>query len=455
MEVNKSIFKAYDIRGVYPETLNEELSYKIGQAYAKFLKNETLKDKLSIVVASDMRLSGPSLKNSLIKGLIDSGVNVVDIGLSSTPSFYFAVAYYSFDGGLQVSASHNPAEHNGYKMVRENAIPISGDSGIYEIRDIVIEDKFELSKIKGKISSLDNVLEDEIKAQSNEINISEIKPFKIVVDTANSMGIYDIEIMFKNLPCTLIKLNEKLDGTFPNHEPDPLKSENLEQLSKAVIHNNADLGIASDGDADRYFFVDNKGVPLKPEILRGIMAMIELKEHPGSKIAYDIRPGRITKDLILEAGGIPVVTKVGHSLIKEQMLKSNIIFGGESSGHFFYKFDFGTFEAPMTLVLKFLVYLSKQNKSLSEIIKKYDIYAHSGEINSKVEDKEYKINELAEKFKDAINISYLDGITIEYENYWFNVRPSNTESLLRLNLEANSNELMEQKRDEVLNIIRK
>ena len=259
--------------------------------------------------------------------------------------------------------------------------------------------------------------------------------------------------MFKNLKCNLIILNEKLDGTFPIHQPDPLAEENLKMLQKAVLENKADLGIGPDGDGDRYFFIDEKGEIVRQEILRGIMAQIALKENPGATVCYDIRPGRITKDMIEEAGGKASVTRVGHSLIKEQMLKENAVFGGESSGHYFYKFMYGTFEAPIVLTLKFLEYLSEQNIPLSEVIAPYRKYFHSGEINTKVPDVKAKIEEIKQKYSDGQQ-SFLDGITIEYPDYWFNVRPSNTEPLLRLNLEARSKELMDQKRDEVLSVMK-
>ena len=382
-------------------------------------------------------------------------MDVIDVGLVTTPTFYFAVAYYGFIGGMQVSASHNPKEYNGFKMVRAKAVPVSGEQGIYEMRDIIISGNFPISGKKGVVTKKDGVIDEEVEEQIKDknIDINKIKPFKIVVDTANAMAILDIKAMFKSLKCDLILLNSELDGSFPVHQPDPLDEKNLEILKKSVVQNNADLGIGPDGDGDRYFFIDGKGEVIRQEILRGIMAQIALKENPGKTVCYDIRPGRITKDMIEAVGGKASVTRVGHSLIKEQMIKENAIFGGESSGHYFYKFPYGTFEAPIVLTLKFLEYLSLQNKPVSEVIAPYKVYFHSGEINSEVAEKEEKIKEIAQKYADA-TISYLDGITVEYPDFWFNVRPSNTESLLRLNLEAKSKELMEQKRDEVLDFIR-
>jgi len=453
-KVEPSIFKAYDIRGIYPTQLDEEIAYRIGRAYSEIIKEENPGKDINIVVGHDMRISTQSLKGQLIKGLLDSGVNVSEIGLASTPTFYFAVAYYGFDGGIQVSASHNPKEYNGFKITRARAIPLSGDSGMYRLRDLVIENKFESIQKKGVLSKKENVLDDLLKEQMKNIEVEKIKPFRIVVDPANAMGIVDVEAMFKNTKIQLIKLNWELDGNFPAHQSDPLQEENLIPAQKAVIENRADLGIVPDGDADRYFFIDEKGEIVRQEIIRGIMAQIALKENPGAAVCYDIRPGRITKDMIEEVGGKASVTKVGHSLIKEQMIKENAVFGGESSGHYFYKFNYGTFESPVKFVLKFLEFVSKQNKPLSQIIAPYKKYFHSGEINTKVEDVNKKIKEIEEKYQDAKSISHLDGVTIEYEDFWFNVRPSNTEPLLRLNLEARSKELMENKRDEVLELMK-
>jgi phosphomannomutase len=453
MNVDTSIFKAYDIRGIYPSQINEEVAEKTARAYARLILEENPGKKLTVVVGRDMRLSSPSLSEAVIKGLTESGVNVVDTGLVSTPTFYFAVAFYGYDGGLQVSASHNPKEYNGLKVTRKAAIPVSLESGLDKMRDWVVEDNFENTAEKGIITVKKNILEDVVKEESKGIDISSIKPLNIVVDAANSMGALDIEAIFENLPVKLIKINFDLDGTFPNHAPDPLVEENLKQLQEAVIKYHADLGIAPDGDGDRYFVVDEKGENIRQEILRGIMARISLEENPGATVAYDIRPGRITKDMIEEAGGKAIVTRVGHSLIKEAMLKNNAVFGGESSGHYFYKFPYGTFEAPTSLILRFLNFISKENKPLSEIVKPLKRYYHSGEINSKVTDSKVKLEELKSRFSDA-KINDLDGITFEYPDYWFNVRPSNTEPLLRLNLEAKTKELMEARRDEVVEFIR-
>jgi len=321
------------------------------------------------------------------------------------------------------------------------------------MRDLIIKDTIEDSENKGKVIKKGGIVEEEVKVQSKDIEISKIKQFKIVADAGNGMGALDLNAVFNLLHCNLYRLNFELDGTFPVHVPDPLKEENLEMVKNEVLKQNADLGIATDGDGDRWFFIDEKGETVPQPILRGLMAQIELKSNPGATVCYDIRPGRITREMIEESGGHASVTKVGHSLIKKQMIEEGAIFGGESSGHYFYKLPYGTFEAPIKLLLKFLTYISDQGKSVSEIITPYNKYFHSGEINSEVGNKEAKMKLIEEKYSDG-TISKLDGISIEFADYWFNVRPSNTESLLRFQVEAKSEKLMKKKRDEILKLIR-
>ena len=421
-KILKRIFKAYDVRGIYPDELDEETAYKIGRAYVTLLQKGNKSKKLTLVAASDMRISSPQLKESLIKGLTDQGADIVDIGLVSTPTFYFAVAYYGYDGGIQVSASHNPKDYNGFKFVRNQAIPVSKDTGIYKIRELVEKNKFSVAE-KGKIIKRKNVLDDQLDHDLKYAKIKKIKSFKVVADPGNAMGAQYIDAIFSKLSCQLIRINFELDGTFPAHQADPFKEENIVDIKKKVLEEKADLGIATDGDGDRIFFIDEKGETVAPQILRGLLAKIFLREKPGETICYDIRPGRITRDMIIENGGRPVVTRVGHSLIKEKMREVNAYFAGESSGHFFLRFEDGCYEAPIVVILKILEELSESGKTFSELIKPYKRYFHSGEINSEIEDKEGKIRELAELFNDSKNINYLDGITIEYDDFWFNVRP--------------------------------
>ncbi|MCK5332291.1 phosphomannomutase/phosphoglucomutase [Candidatus Parcubacteria bacterium] len=451
--IDELIFKAYDIRGIYPSQIDEKTAFNIGRGYATFILQDNPKAK-NIVVGSDMRESSPALKREVIRGLTKSGLNVIDVGLVSTPTFYFAVGYYGYDGGIQVSASHNPKEYNGFKMVKGKAYPLSKNNGIFEIRDYILADSLIESNKEGIVTKRNHVLQDLAIEQLKDIDISKISKFKIVIDAANSMGALDMTEFFRSVPADLIKVNFDLDGSFPSHEADPLKEENLELLKQKVIETGADFGISPDGDGDRYFFVDEKGNVLRQEILRGIMAQIEIAENPGAVVCYDIRPGRITRDIIEQAGGKAVVTPVGHSLIKEIMIENKAEFGGESSGHYFYKKSYGYFEMPFILVAKFLQFISKQDISFSQIIAPYKKYFHSGEINFKVSDVQEKMKEIEKTYNDS-EINKLDGITIEYPNWWFNIRGSNTEPVVRLNLEARTKEIMEEKVREVSEILRK
>ncbi len=453
--MNPNIFKAYDIRGIYGTDFDEELAYRLGLAYSQLRKGELpAKNELEIVVGCDMRLSSPMLKEKLIAGLCAGGVNVIDIGLASTPTFYFAVAHYNYDGGVLISASHNPKEYNGFKLVRERALPISKDSGIFVLRDLVIENNFSKATTPGKVTTKVGVLPDQIKHDLTYANLAEIKNFKIVIDPANAMGAQYFDELFKHLPqLEIVKMNWELDGTFPAHEADPFKKENVQALCAKVLSEKADLGISTDGDGDRIFFIDNSGVALDPGVTRAILCKIFLDENPGAKIAYDIRPGRITRDTIVENGGVPIVTRVGHSLIKEQAIKEGAVFAGESSGHFFLNMPEGCYEVPMIVTLKILAELSKSDLSFAQYAKAYERYFHSGEINTKVENGAGKIEQIKLKYSDGVQ-NELDGISIEYPDFWFNVRSSNTEPLLRLTVEARTNELMEQKRDELIEIIK-
>lgn len=448
-----SIYKAYDIRGIYPDELNEELAKKIAQAFAVMRKKELNKEQITLVVGADMRLSSPSLKKQVIEGLFESGVRVIDIDLVSTPTFYFAVSYFGYDGGLMVSASHNPAQYNGIKLVREGAKPFGQGNGMEELQKIVEQNEFVISENKGNVILKEEMLFTQTKEEEKFADLKKIKSMKIVADAANAMGAQYLSELFADLPqIELIKMNFDLDGTFPSHEADPFKDENIADLKKRVLQEKADLGIATDGDGDRIFFIDNKGELVEPSIIRGIMAELFLRDNPGSTICYDIRPGKITRDMIEQNGGVPSVTRVGHSLIKKQMIETGAVFGGESSGHFFVKFPYGVFEAPMVVTLKLLQELSEKNISLADYTEPLKKYFHSGEINFKVADKNAVMQKLKEKFADA-EISDLDGLTFEYPDFWFNVRASNTESLLRLNLEGINKKIVENKLGEIKKII--
>lgn len=450
MIIDPTVFKAYDIRGVYPDNISPELAYKLGQSYAEYIK-----PKGEVVVGNDVRIHSEELKNKVAEGLMDSGVNVVDIGLISTDMYYFAVGNYGFAGGVQSSASHNPPEFHGFKMIREKVIPISLEEGISQMRDLIQKDDFKTSPTKGKLRKL-NIEDDYVNYTLGWLKKKSFKPLKVVINANFGYA----GVMFKKiveagkLPITIIGLNENPDGTFPKGRPDPFVPENRIEFSELVKSSGADFGIAWDADADRIFFCADGGEFLEPYFLNTVLIKQMLKKFPGEKIVYDPRYTWALIDTVKENGGTPVICRVGHSYIKAKMREENALYATESSGHTYFR-DFWYADNGMIPAMQVLEFLSENNTTLSEAIKpvmtKYFI---SGEINSEVADKGGKMKELTEKYKDG-TLDTLDGISIEYSDYRFNVRPSNTESLLRLNVEAKSKEIMEQKRDELLAIIRR
>ncbi len=455
LPINQKIFKAYDIRGIYGEDFDNELAYRLGLAFIELRKSDpdyTNGQAFNIAVGRDMRISSPLLKENLIRGLQDGGANVLDLGLVATPTFYFAVGKNNCDGGIMISASHNPKQWNGFKLVRSKGVPISGETGIEFLKDKILENKFIPAKVRGQVTLKEDSLAEEIAYTLKRTDINKIKPLKIVADAANGMGATYLKKLFEHLPTTLIPLNFDLDGSFPAHEADPLKEENLEQLKKTVAGHQADLGIATDGDGDRIFFVDNQGKTINPAIVRGLLAKLFLKEKPGAKIGYDVRPGKITADLITENGGQAIITRVGHSLIKEQMLKEDIYFAGESSGHFYLNTELGCFEYPSTIILKLLTDFSEANLPIANYVSEYQKYFASGEINRTVSNKDEVLKKIEDKFSDG-NINKLDGVSVSYPDFWFNVRASNTEDIVRLNLEAVNTEIMKAKTEEILKLM--
>lgn len=452
MGINKNIFKAYDIRGKYPDEINEESAYKIGRAFIVFLKekNKFRDSKLNLVVGRDMRLSSPALFKALIEGIAIEGANIINIGLATTPMLYFAVAHYNFDGGINVTGSHIPKDYNGFKFVREKAIPVSEDTGLREIEELAMQDRFEQNK-PGEILTK-NILNDYVNHSLIFSDTDLIKGLKIVIDTGNGMGGLVIDNLFEKLKCNITPLYFELDGSFPNHAPDPLVPENLIDLQKKVLEINADLGIALDGDADRVVFVDEKGKVVTADLITALIAKLLLRQNSGEKIIYDLRSSWVVKEEIEKAGGVPVIYRVGHSFIKEKMRKENILFAGELSGHYYLRENY-FIESPLIVILKILEDISAENKPFSKIIQPLKRYFASGEINFQVEDKKKKIGEIEEAYRDAKNTYHLDGLSIEYDDWWFNLRPSNTENLLRLNLEAKTKELMEKKKKGIIRII--
>ena len=445
--VNPKIFKAYDIRGIYPEQINGDIAYLVGRAFVKFLK----KEKTNIVVGRDARLSTPELFKGLVKGITDQGANVIDIGFSITPMVYFATAHFKLDGGIQVTASHNPSQYNGFKMVRENAVPIGGHSGIKEIQEMVIKGNFETKK-KGEAQKKE-ILSDYAKFNLKDFDLGKIKNFKIVVDTANAVpGIVAPEF-FKKIDCKTYYLYSKLDGNFPNHSPDPIIKENLKGLQKEILNRGADLGIAFDGDGDRIIFVDEKGKIISGDLISAFIVTKLLKEKPGEKILCDIRSSALVQMAIKEAGGRVVIGRVGHSFIKERMRKENILFQGELNGHYYLR-DHYFSEVPFFIIFKVLQELAESKKSLSELVEPFIKYFYSGEMNFEVEGKEGILKLLEKKYNKG-KVLKIDGLRVDFKDWWFNARPSNTEPVLRLVVEANTEKLMEEKKQELVRLITK
>ncbi len=454
MHVESSIFKAYDIRGTYPDHLNEESAYAIGRGIATLFIQENPGKTLTLGVGGDMRKHTAVLREQLIKGLTDTGIHVVDLGLVSTPTYYFGVAYNGYDGGVQITASHNGKEYNGFKVVRKHAVALGGKTGIEAIRDIILNDAFSpIVETPATVTSQEGTTQKAVAEYIAYAKGFAPKPLKVVIDPAHAMGIVDCDMLFPHSKCEVVKMNFELDGDFPAHEADPLKPENTVDLQAKVVAEGADLGISFDGDADRVFIIDEKGERLPSPILYTILAHIEHEENPGQPLAYEIRLGNLVEE---EFKHVHLVqTPVGHSLIKGEMLKQDALFGGEISGHYFFKTPWGTFEAPILLIIKFLNWLSSQDQPLSYLAAQYKRYISSGEINTKVASREevnQKVAEITEKYQDGKQIK-IDGIKVSYPTYWFSVRASNTEPLIRLIVEAKDQAVMEAKRDELLKII--
>lgn len=447
MQINPNIFKAYDIRGIYPTDLNEEEIYKIGRAIASFTKAK------AIVVGRDCRLSSDALEKKLIEGIIDQGANVIRIGRSSTPMMYFASGKLDVDAGIIITASHNPAEWNGLKLCWKNAVPIGEGAGMEDIKNLSLKNDFIDAEMKGKILTDKNLKQIYLDYISNFFDAEKATGKKIIIDFANAMGIIDKPIYekFSNY-LNPIFLYDNLDGSFPNHEANPLKVETLKVLQKKVVEEKADLGIAYDGDADRIGFIDELGNCIPMDFITALIAKEVLKKHPGGLVLADLRSSNSVSEYIKNAGGRVDLCRVGHSLIKRQMREEGAIFAGELSGHYYFeennKAELATLAAIMLINL-----MNKSGKKISELADELKIYYHSGEINSDVEDKNKILDLLKEKYANG-KLNELDGIRIDYDDWWLNVRPSNTEPKLRLNLEARTEELMKEKRDEVLKIIR-
>ena len=445
MEFDKSIFKAYDIRGTYPDQVNSDIAYRIGNALGVYLKPKT------IAVGRDMRLSSNELHDALVKGIIDAGVDVVDLGLVSTDGLYFAVGKFEYDGGVMITASHNPKEYNGFKICRDGALPLSGQEGLDKIKEAIENDEVKKAPDRGNIARMD-IAEEYAEHCLSFIDKSVIKPFKVVIDAGNGMAGTTLPPALDKLPIEYIPLYFEPDGNFPNHPASPIELENLVDLQRKIVEENADFGAAFDGDADRMFLVDKFGNQVGGDMVTAMVADNLLEKNPGETVLYNIICSRAVPQLIEKKGGQAIRTRVGHAFIKPLMKKHNAIFGGEHSGHFYFR-DNWFADSGLIAFLVCLELLSKSGQPLHEKIEAIDPYFRSGEINSKVTSAREKLELVSSNFADGKQDTS-DGLTVEYDDFWFNLRPSNTEPLIRLNIEANSKDILKKRTDELLNLVR-
>jgi phosphomannomutase len=446
--LDPSVFKAYDVRGVYPTQLDEEGAYRVARAYADHFEPR------AVAVGHDMRVSSPSVSDAVVNGIVDAGADVVELGLIGTEMMYHAVTELALDGGICVTASHNPKEYTGMKIVRRGALPVGGDSGLAEIRARA-EQGFGDVASRGACRSED-VWQSFVEKVLSFVDVEAIRPLRVVVDAANGMaGVMLPPVLERLAQLDVVRCYFEPDGSFPNHEPNPLLPENREFIVAKVKEEAADIGVAYDGDADRCFFVDDTGEFVPGDFVTALLAESVLAKAPGQKVIYDVRASRAVPETIERAGGIPLINRVGHAFIKQRMRAEDAIFAGEVSAHYYFR-DFSQADTGVVPFLVMLELLSRRAAKLSELLRPYrDRFFLTGEINTPVSDVPLKLQELKERYAaEGARITHLDGISIDFADWHFNVRPSNTEPLLRLNLEALSRSLMEEKRDEVLGVIR-
>jgi phosphomannomutase len=444
--LDPAVFKAYDVRGVHPTELDEEGAYRIGRAYVEEFEPRT------VAVGRDMRVSSPAMARAVVEGAADGGADVVDIGMVGTEMLYFAVGELGLDGGVTVTASHNPKQFTGMKIVRRGALPVGGDSGLQEVKARALAGFGEPGR-RGEIREED-VWPAYRERVLSFIDVGAVKPLRVVIDAANGMAGAMLPPVLERLPVEARAFYFDPDGTFPNHEPNPLLPENREFIVAETLKEAADLGVAFDGDADRCFFVDDTGEFVPGDFVTALLAETILEKEPGAKIIYDVRASWAVPDKVRAAGGVPLVNRVGHAFIKQRMRQEDAAFAGEVSGHYYFR-DFSQADSGVIPFLLMLELISKRGRKLSELLAPYrGRYFISGELNTPVADVPLKLQELKERFGPEGTVEHLDGISVIAEDWHFNVRPSNTESLLRLNLEARSRELMERKRDDVLAVIR-
>ena len=444
--LDPKVFKAYDVRGLYRAELDEEGARAIGRAYVEQFSPR------QIAVGRDMRLSSPTMATALIEGAAAAGAEVLDIGLVGTEMVYFAVGDLGLDGGVMVTASHNPKDYTGMKIVRAGALPVGGDSGLLEVRDRALAESSG-SMRSASIRTLD-VWPAFVERVLSFIDPDALRPLKVVIDAANGMAGAMLPPVLEHLPIEPVACYFEPDGSFPNHEPNPLLPENREFIVRKTLEEGADLGVAFDGDADRCFFVDDTGEFVPGDFATALFAQGVLEKEPGATVIYDVRASWAVPETIERAGGTAVVNRVGHAFIKERMREVGAAFAGEVSGHYYFR-EFSQADTGVVPFLIMLERISKGGTKLSELLRPFrERYFITGELNTPVADVPAKLAELEQRFGPAGAVSHLDGLSVEAADWHFNVRPSNTEPLLRLNLEARSQELMERKRDEVLAVIR-
>ena len=444
--LDPKVFKAYDVRGTYPTELDEEGAYAIGRAYVEQFEPRR------IAVGRDMRLSSPTMAAETIRGASEGGADVLDLGMVGTEMVYFAVGELGLDGGIEVTASHNPKEYTGMKIVRRGALPVGGDSGLLEIRDRALAG-FGENRRRGEVSEHD-IWPGYVDRVLSFVDVSAVKPLRVVIDAANGMAGVMLPPVLERLPIAAVPYFFEPDGSFPNHEPNPLLPENREFIVAKTRDEGADLGVAFDGDADRCFFVDDTGEFVPGDFVTTLLAESVLEKQPGAKVIYDLRASWAVPETVERAGGVPLINRVGHAFIKQRMRQEGAVFGGEVSGHYYFR-DFSQADSGVVPFLLMLELVSRSGKKLSELLKPLrERYFITGELNTPVPDVAVKLQELKERFGPEGTVSHLDGISVDARDWHMNVRPSNTEPLLRLNLEARSEELMERKRDEVLSVIR-
>jgi len=443
--LSPAAFKAYDVRGVYQDELDEEGAYAIGRAYVEQFEPKR------IAVGRDMRLSSPSMAAALIEGAVDGGADVLDLGLVGTEMVYFAVGELALDGGVCVTASHNPKQYTGMKIVRAGALPVGGESGLLDVRDRALK-PFQPSARRGTAEARD-IWDGFVDKVLSFVDVSAIGPLRVVIDAANGMAGAMLPPVLERLPVDAVTCYFEPDGSFPNHEPNPLLPENREFIVAKTLEERADLGVAYDGDADRCFFVDDTGEFVPGDFVTALLAESILERERGGRVIYDVRASRAVPETIERAGGTALMNRVGHAYIKHRMRKEGAVFGGEVSAHYYFR-DFSQADSGVVPFLLLVELISKSGRKLSELLAPYrERFFLTGEINTPVADVAQKLQELRERYADG-TVTDLDGISVDYDDWHFNVRPSNTEPLLRLNLEAFSQEQMERKRDEVLELIR-